>query len=96
MTETASTPAPLVQEILTGDNRELKRLAASGIVPLPPEDLIELQVHLAQIDDEEIASQAQESLAAADPGTLQSFVRHTAKCPPGRGLPVQAFAGDYG
>ena len=33
----------LVQEVLSGGNRELLELAASGFLPLPPEQLLPLQ-----------------------------------------------------
>lgn len=59
-------PDVIAQQVLAGDNRNLQRLAAEGMVPLPPERLIELQIELATADDEEIAELARQSLAEMD------------------------------
>lgn len=59
-------PDAIARQALAGDNRNLQRLAAEGMVPLPPERLIELQVELTAADDEEIAELARQSLSEMD------------------------------
>jgi hypothetical protein len=65
---------PLVQEVLTGGNRELLVLAANGFLPLPPEQLVPLQVTLAQHDDAEIRQRAVDSLRSLDPRLAAPFL----------------------
>jgi hypothetical protein len=57
---------PLVREVLSGGNRELLELAASGLLPLPPEQLVPLQVTLAHDADAEIRERATASLRGMD------------------------------
>ena len=64
----------LVAEVLSGSKPELQQLAATGMLPLPPAELISLQISLAQ-GDGSAASVARESLAAADPKQLADAVR---------------------
>ena len=47
--------APLIEQVRSGESFELQLLAAQGILPLPVEDLIPLQVHLAQVEDPMVA-----------------------------------------
>jgi hypothetical protein len=68
----------LVQEVLSGGNRQLLELAASGFLPLPPEQLLPLQVKLAQGTDAEIRERATESLRAMDPRVAASFLAQAA------------------
>lgn len=65
---------PLVRQALTGENRELSRLAAGGLLPLPPEDLIPVQVHFAQSGDDELAAVARSALAALSSAQLVDFL----------------------
>src|SRR5258708_2875612 len=60
--EVALAPNSLMQEVLSGSNRELLELAASGFLPLPPEQLLPVQVALARGDDWELGQRARESL----------------------------------
>jgi hypothetical protein len=61
----------LIERVLAGNDSELTRLAAEGMLPLPPADLLALQVRLASGpasglasgEDEEVARTAQGSLA---------------------------------
>ena len=62
--------SPLVEQALAGSNRELTLLAARGLLPLAPADLIDLQVRLARGADPEVARLAGESLAALEPRVL--------------------------
>ncbi len=73
MTAAAERP-PLVKEVLSGRNRDLQFLAAKGILPLPPEELIALQVELTTLGDAEVADAARESLASVDPLSIRQWV----------------------
>lgn len=68
----------LLDRILSGQNRQLQVLAAQGLVPLPPEELIPIQVALTGSPDGEIAAAAQAGLAGLDTGLLMDFLRHQA------------------
>jgi hypothetical protein len=68
----------LVQEVLSGGNRQLLELAASGLLPLPPEQLLPLQVRLARGTDPEIRERATESLRAMDPRVAAPFLAQAA------------------
>lgn len=72
--ETHSQHTKLVDEVLSGQKPELQRLAASGMLPLPPARLVWLQVALAEGEGGEIAKLAAESLAAMDPNELARLV----------------------
>jgi hypothetical protein len=65
---------PLVQEVLSGTNRQLLELAAGGLLPLPPEQLLPLQVQLARGADAEIRRLAGENLGAIDPRLAVPFL----------------------
>lgn len=66
--------ATLHQLILSGRSPELRLLAAEGLVPLPLEDLLTVQVALARDRDPQIASLARGALATADPRVVASFL----------------------
>ncbi len=68
----------LVQEVLSGSNRELLELAANGFLPLPPEQLLPLQVKLARGDDAEIRERATASLRTVDPRLASAFLAQAA------------------
>jgi hypothetical protein len=74
----AATVSPLVQEVLSGGNRELLELAAGGMLPLPPEQLLPLQVSLARGADPEIAERAVASLRTIDPRVASPFLAQEA------------------
>ena len=78
MSEPAVSRPPLVDEVLSGRNRELQLLAAEGILPLPQESLIEVQVELAQGGDAEVAGKAQAALSQIDTLSLLSYMRNEA------------------
>ena len=75
MTETES---PLVRQVLSGANPELLHMAARGLLPLPPEELIPLQVRLTGHPDEEVAREADESLRGTEPKVVANFLAHEA------------------
>ena len=56
-----------MEEVLSGENRELQLLVAQGLFPLPPEELLSLQVALAGNPEEEIAEAARRSLVEVGP-----------------------------
>ncbi len=64
----------LIEQIRTGGNAELRRLAATGLLPLPPEELVPLQVELARSTDGEIAALADRALGALDPRLVAQLV----------------------
>ncbi len=69
-----TTQASLLDQILSGENRQLQVLAASGLVPLAPEELLPIQVALAGSPDGEIADKARETLAGSDPRLTATFL----------------------
>lgn len=58
---------PLAERVLEGGNPQLQMMAAQGLVPLPPEELVPLQVALTRIGEAEIAKTAADALAQLDP-----------------------------
>jgi hypothetical protein len=68
----------LLDQILSGTNRSLQVLAAQGLVPLPPEDLIPIQVALTTSPDEEIAGKASEALEQLEPHLAIDYLRELA------------------
>ncbi len=73
-----TTQASLLDQILSGANRQLQVLAASGLVPLPPEELLPIQVALAGSPDQEIAGKAQEALRTVEPRLAANFLSQQA------------------
>lgn len=74
-----STQANLLDQILSGSNRQLQVLAASGLVPLPPEELLPIQVALAGSPDDEIAGKARETLLGMEPRMAANFLAQQAR-----------------
>lgn len=70
--------ASLLDQILSGSNRNLQVLAAQGLVPLPPEDLLPIQVALTGSPDAEIAAQAQMTLQNVDVERVSLFLKEQA------------------
>jgi hypothetical protein len=67
----------LLEQIRSG-NPQLQLLAADGVLPLPPEELIPLQVELAQGPNPEVARRARASLRTVDVRLAGSFLEQTA------------------
>jgi hypothetical protein len=67
----------LLEQIRSG-NRQLQLLAADGVLPLPPEELIPVQVELARGADSEVAQRARASLRTVDVRLAGSFLERTA------------------
>lgn len=68
----------LLDQILSGSNRNLQVLAASGLVPLPPDELIPIQIALASSPDAEIMDKAMQALQEIDVNVASSFLGHKA------------------
>jgi hypothetical protein len=68
----------LLEQIRSG-NHQLQLLAADGVLPLPPEELIPLQVELAQGQDPEVAQRAKASLRAVDVRLAGPFLERSAR-----------------
>lgn len=74
----ADSQASLVEQVRSGANRQLQVLAASGLLPLAPEDLIPLQVELAHGRDAEISQRAVDSLRGVDARLAGAFLERQA------------------
>lgn len=70
----ADAQASLLDQVRSGSNRQLQVLAASGFLPLAPEDLIPIQVQLARGGDPELAGKATESLRQVDVRVAAPFL----------------------
>lgn len=62
----ADSAASLLEQVRSGGNRQLQELAADGLLPLPAEELIPLQVRLATGGDPELAGRAAKALREVD------------------------------
>ncbi len=74
----ADSQASLLDQVRSGANRQLQVLAASGFLPLAPEDLIPLQVQFARGRDPELAGKASEALRQVDVRVAAPFLEHLA------------------
>jgi len=74
----ADSPSSALLEQIRSGNRRFQLLAAEGVLPLPPEDLIPVQVDLAQGDDEEVAELARQSLRSVDARLAKPFLERQA------------------
>lgn len=74
----AESQGSLLEHVRSGANRQLQILAASGLLPLPPEELIPLQVELARGVDPEISRSAVESLRKLDARIVAPFLERQA------------------
>ncbi|MEM6453687.1 MAG: HEAT repeat domain-containing protein [Acidobacteriota bacterium] len=72
------TANPLVDQILNSGNKQLQQMAAEGLAPLPPEELVPLQIALAGGGDADVARAAATSLGALDPHIGANFLREHA------------------
>lgn len=75
----ADAQASLLDQVRSGANRQLQMLAASGVLPLPPEELIPLQVQFASGADLELAGKAQEALRQVDARIAAPFLERQAE-----------------
>lgn len=65
----------LSQRVLSGDNLGLTKLAADGVLPVPQEELLALQVRLAGNTDAEVSAAATSSLKSTDPRFVLTVLR---------------------
>lgn len=65
---------PLIEQVRSGQSRELQLLAAQGILPLSAEELIPLQVELSRSESWEISGYAKAALGEMDPKLAAAFV----------------------
>ena len=73
----ADSQSSLLEQVRSG-NRRLQLLAADGFLPLPPEEMIPLQVDLARGDDAEVAERALESLRKISPRIAGPYLERQA------------------
>ena len=67
---------PLVEQFRRGGvAREMRLMAAQGVLPLKPEDLVELWTNLAGDPDEAVRAAAQGSLAGFPAAELQPILK---------------------
>ena len=69
----ADSQSSLLEQVRSG-NRQLQLLAADGLLPLAPEEIIPLQVDLAQGTDGEVAERARQSMQRIDPRIAGPFL----------------------
>jgi hypothetical protein len=74
----ADSPSSALLEQIRSGNRQFQLLAAEGVLPLPPEELIPLQVDLAHGKDEEVAELARRSLQSVDARLAKPFLEQQA------------------
>ncbi|HEV2855031.1 MAG TPA: hypothetical protein VHC97_19720 [Thermoanaerobaculia bacterium] len=76
----ADSQSSLLEQVRSG-NRQLQLLAAEGILPLPPEELIPLQVELARGADSQVAERARDTLLNVDFRIAKPFLEREAREP---------------
>jgi len=74
----ASSGRTVYDQILAGDSREVQMLVAQGLFPLPPQELIPIQLALTRQDDQELAAAARSSLQGLDPKIAADVVANSA------------------
>jgi len=70
----ADSAASLLEQVRSGRNRQLQTLAADGLLPLPAEELIPLQVRIATGGDPELAGRAATALGQVDARVAAPFL----------------------
>jgi hypothetical protein len=77
-----SATAALVEQIRKGEaNRNLLMMAADGLLPVPPSELIPIQVELTRHPDGEVADKAGQSLRSVEPRLVVEFIKESAPLP---------------
>jgi hypothetical protein len=74
----ADAQVSLLDQVRSGANRQLQVLAASGVLPLSPDELIPLQVQFARGADPELAGKAKEALRQVDARIAVPYLEHQA------------------
>ncbi len=70
--------SPLIEQVLSGENPELSKLAAQGLLPVEPAELVFVQVHLTDHSDPAIAQTARETLGSLETRFLVPLIQHDA------------------
>lgn len=78
MTE-APGPGSVQERVLSGQDPNLQHLAAEGLLPLPPEELIPIQVQLTEIEEASVATKATNALQTLDPRLVAPVLAHGAE-----------------
>ena len=68
----------LAAQVLSGASPELQILAAEGLLPLPPEELVPIQVELTRNPNQMVAERSRESLRGLDPKLLVPYLQQDA------------------
>ncbi|MEM9293697.1 MAG: hypothetical protein AAGD01_18600 [Acidobacteriota bacterium] len=74
--------SPLIQRVLAGADRNLQMLAADGLLPVPPEELIPVQIFLARSPDVEVSTKAKLSLTGTAPRLVSSYLKEVEEIAP--------------
>jgi hypothetical protein len=74
----SSLHSPLFEQIQRGGNRQLQMLAAQGLLPLGPSELIPLQVSFTRAADSDLASTAAQTLQALPAAVVTAHLREDA------------------
>jgi hypothetical protein len=69
----------LVELVLSGENRDLELLAARGLLPLPLQELLPLQLKLTQSENEDLAAVATEALEDLAAEIVIGFLAETSE-----------------
>ena len=69
-----SPEASLADRVRSAGDPELRLLAARGVLPLPPRELIPLQVEMARGEDADLARTARAALGELDPRVAATYV----------------------
>ena len=75
--KSAEGAATLEELALSGIHRDLTMLAAKGLVPLPIQELVSLQIKLLDFDDEVVQAEAGKALRECDPSILHVLIAET-------------------
>ena len=70
--------SPLIEQVLSGANRPLMLMAAQGLLPVAPSELVQVQVELTENTDSEISEAAKHSLSELDSRILVPLVQQDA------------------
>lgn len=74
----ASGASDLVARVRSGDDPKLTLLAAQGLLPIPPEDAVPLQIGFAMGTDPDLAGLASASLASLPASRAAGMIQHGA------------------
>ena len=70
--------SPLMEQVLSGENPELSLLAAQGLLPIGPAELVYIQVQLTGHTDSAIAQASRDTLSGLESRVLVPLIQHDA------------------